>query len=66
MLEIQLFLTILKRCQSFCPVHFLSSVWNDGRFGFFFFLWISNANKINQHENIKAFVIATIWEKCII
>ena len=35
MLEIQLFLTILKRCQSFCPVHFWSSVWNDSRFGFF-------------------------------
>ena len=53
MLEIQLFLTILKRCQT--PF-------------FEFFVCFSNANKIKKHVNTKAFVIATIfWEKwCII
>ena len=62
MLEIRLFLTILKRCQ-FCPVHFWSFVWNHVRFGFSSLLfWVVASNR-NQHVNTKAIVIATIfWE----
>lgn len=67
MIEIQLFLTILKRCQ-FCLVHFQSSLWNDVRFDIFSaVLCCSNANKINKQINTKAFVLVTIfWQTCCI
>ncbi len=60
MLEKQLFLTILSRCQFFCPVH-LSSVGNFIKFDFSsVFLCCFNANKNNKHVNTKTFSIGQI------
>ncbi len=63
--ETQLCLTILTRCQSFCPVH-LSSVWNIIKFDFSsLFLCCCSANKNNKHGKPRQFAIRTIFQdKC--
>ena len=52
MLELQLFLTILKGCQSFCPVHFWRFVWNHVKFGFSYLLFLVVLMQKIEYQNI--------------